>query len=427
MNNVRFYRLTSLPQFDSANHQGIFVHLTTADATHKTGLWFGGANGWEYLTNDTTPESITNAINALDVNGYAQATMDTNVVVGDKTDSKLTILGIKEDDGKISNDSTKNVDIAIEGIYDENTNKIATQLTVKNAIESLDSLGTIQAVTTAQAEGNNDNTVLTFKGIKEENGKILQGDGTNTFTVGDAKLKIQIGSNEAGAFEVFSANAQTDSTIKLDGYVFKKEGDVISVITSTPVTSDNKLVTQKDVASLNGAMHYKGTVSSLEDFEKIISNTDSDSDAEEAGNVYIATGNFTHVNTVISTGDMIVFNGANNYNVIQSNITLGTGAGQIAANTEDLTDGNLVVATGNGIKTTGISASVLEATNNTRNLTYSNITGGIAITDSLKIMNRDFDKSINIVSENNSIQITGNHDDQGDNGIKLDLVWNTTI
>ena len=457
MSNVRFYRLGTLPSFDSTKHQGIFVHATGTTAGSDTylmetgvtfnqwlinnhyteipsGLWFGGENGWELLSNDTTSGKIDAAIDAkiqeLDVSGYAQATMDTNVVVGDKTDSKLTILGIQEVDGEISNDSSKDVNIAIDGVYNETTNKIATKSTVTNAIEALDSEGTIQAVTTAPAQGNTANTVLTFKGVKEENGKILQGDGASTFTVGDAKLKIQIGSKESGAFEVFSANAQSNGAIKLNENVFKKdENNVISVITkNNDVSSTNPLVTQKDIDSLAGAMHYKGSVSSLADFEKIINNTDSDSDAEEAGNVYIATGDFTHGDNDISTGDMIVFNGPNNYNVIQSNLTLGTGAGQVAANTEGLTNGNLVVATDKGIKTIGISASVLEETNNTRNLTYGTISGkGITITDSLKIMNRNFDKSINIVSENDSIQITVEKDEQADKGVKLDLVWNTTI
>ena len=78
MSNVRFYRLGTLPAFKETKHVGIFVHVTTGDTTHKAGLWFGGAAGWEYLTNDTTPQSITDAINALDVNGYAQAGITTS-------------------------------------------------------------------------------------------------------------------------------------------------------------------------------------------------------------------------------------------------------------------------------------------------------------------------------------------------------------
>ena len=61
------------------------------------------------------------------------------------------------------------------------------------------------------------------------------------------------------------------------------------------------------------------------------------SDAEEAGNVYIATGipegSFTDDNgNVIENGDMIVFNSASEYKVVQSNITLGIKSGQIAKN-----------------------------------------------------------------------------------------------
>ena len=426
MANVRFYRLGILPDFNVSKHVGIFVHVTTGNTTHKAGLWFGGENGWEYLTNDTTPESITNAINALDVGGYAQAEMS-----GDGT--TLTIKGIQEVDGKIGipNSDNLNLNIAIDGGYNKDTNKIATQSTVTNAIGALDSEGTIQAVTTASAEGNTANTVLTFKGVKEENGKILQGDGASTFTVGDAKLKIQIGSSTAS--DVFSANAQADSTIKLDGNVFTKNGDVFSIYTTEGVSSTNPLVTQKDIASLGGAMHYKGTVSSLDDFNKIINNTDSDSDAEEAGNVYIATGNFTHGNNDISTGDMIVFNGLNNYNVIQSNITLGTGSGQIAANSAALLKDKIVVASENGIETIDFDGTNLTSTengNNTRTLSIANgnVTDGVfhhavTITDTFKVIGKDFSKSINITSNNRSIDIANN----SNIGVMVDLVWNTTI
>ena len=339
MANVRFYRLGVLPSFDVSKHVGVFVHLIpTEGETHKAGLWFGGATNWEYLTNDTN--AIDAAINAkiqdLDVEGYAQAEMS-----GDGT--TLTIKGIQEVDGKIGipNSDNLNLNIAIDGGYNKDNNKIATQSTVTNAINALD-VNTVQAVT-KETSGNI--TTLTFKGIKEVDGKIYQGDDANpsTLVVGDAKLKIQIGS--AAASDVFSANATVDSTIKLDGNVFTKNGDVISVITPTAVASDNRLVTEKDVANLAGAMHYKGTVSSLTEFQNKL----ADSDAEEAGDVYIATGiqegSFIHNGNTIENGDMIVFNSASEYKVVQSNITLGTGDGQIAANVGALADGNMVIAT----------------------------------------------------------------------------------
>ena len=56
--NVRFYRLSQLPIFKRESHQGVFVHLTQADATHPVGLWFGGTQGWEFLTNDPNAVKI---------------------------------------------------------------------------------------------------------------------------------------------------------------------------------------------------------------------------------------------------------------------------------------------------------------------------------------------------------------------------------
>ena len=433
--NVRFYKVNVLPPFDVSKHVGIFVHLTTetiiSDKTYKAGLWFGGTTDWEYLTNDITPGAIDAAIDAkiqeLDVTGYAQAKINTNTPINGKPNSTLTILGIQEVDGEISNDSSKDFEVAIDGKYDKTDNKIATQTTVKNAIESLNTTETIQAVTkTTEVNGN---TVLTFNGIKEENGVIAPGDGGSTFTVGDAKLKIQIGSSTAS--DVFSANAIKDSTIQLDGLVFRKNGDEISVITPTPVASDNRLVTEKDVANLAGAMHYKGTVSSLTEFQNKL----ADSDAEEAGDVYIATGiqegSFIHNGNTIENGDMIVFNSASEYKVVQSNITLGTGDGQIAANVGALADGNMVIATSGGIKTIGITETQLTGgDNNKRTLSIAN--GGIedntfhhavTITDTFKVIGKDFNQSINITSNNRSIDIAAN----GETGVMVDLVWNTTI
>lgn len=431
MANVRFYKLATLPSFDGSKHIGIFVHVTTGDTTYKAGLWFGGTNSWEYLTNDTNAinAAIDAKIQGLDVTGYAQATITPNTPVDGKPNSTLKILGIQEVDGIISNNSSNDFEVAIDGTYNKSTNKIATQTTVKNAIEGLNTTETIQAVTkTTEVNGN---TTLTFNGVKEEKGIILQGDEQNPekFTVGNAKLNIEIG---ADSFEVFSANAEENKSIFLDGNVFKKNvnGDknVLSIYTTEGVSSSNPLVTQKDIASLGGAMHYKGPVSSLEEFNRIL----GDSDAEEAGNVYIATGNFTHGNNIISTGDMIVFNGASNYNVIQSNITLGTGSGQIAANSAALSNGKIVVASENGIKTIDFDETNLTDTTgkNERTLSIANGTiddngfhHAVTITDTFKVIGKDFSKSIKITSNNRSIDIAND----SNIGVMVDLVWNTTI
>lgn len=464
--NVRFYKLATLPNFE-AKHKGIFVHVTSnltrtlnEEGTYnyiwgklnsgdiqkiviqqienrpvlvpewmnlrridtvESGLWFGGENGWELLSNDTTSGAIDAAINAkiqeLHVDGYAQATI---------SGSTLTISGIKEDNGKIAKDTNNNLVIAIDGTYNESTNKIATESTVTTAIGALDSEGTIQAVTTAQATDNNANTVLTFKGVQETNGVIAQGTGTDTFTVGNANLKIQIGSAEAT--NVFSANAQSDSTIKLDGLVFKKnDNNEISVITPTAVSSSNKLVTQQDIANLNGAMHYKTTIANAGAWPETV----------KAGDVYIATGeNFEYNGQVIESGDMIVFNSESitDFIVVQSNITSGIKSGQIAKNVGDLTPNNMVIATSEGIKTIGISETNLTDTNdNHRHLSIGpngpadgDFHHDVTITDALKVIGKDFSNSINISSPNRSINIINKNVATGI-GVMVDLVWNTRL
>ena len=471
--NVRFYKLATLPSFVLEKHNGIFVHVTETmhsitwkptvgnEVNPKTlwmtpeksgesverinlvkwlstrhiteiasGLWFGGENGWELLSNDTTSGAIDAAIDAkiatLQNNGYAQAEITTTT-----NSSTLTIKGIKEDNGIIGIPDSENLNfkIAIDGVYTE-SNKIATQSTVTTAIttaiNNLDA-NTVQAVT-FNTPVNGGNTTLTFNGIKEADGIISQGDGATTFIVGDAKLKIQIGSNEASAFDVFSANAQSDGAIKLNEYVFEKdENNVISVITPTAVSERNRLVTEQDIANLSGAMHYKGSIAS-----------DTQWPANEnvkAGDVYIVTTSFTHSgeSNPFEVGDMIVFNGPNNYNVIQSNITLGTGIGQVAANSAALAKDKIVVASENGIETIDFDGTNLTSTengNNTRNLTIANgnindngFHHAVTITDTFKVIGKDFSKSIDIKSNNRSIDIAQN----GNNGVMVDLVWNTTI
>lgn len=481
MSNVRFYRLETLPSFEVPKHQGIFVHVTGTmynnpwflsdkekpqinpetlwmepekvgesverinlvkwlSTRHITeiasGLWFGGENGWELLSNETNSAAIDAAIVAkiqgLDVGGYAQAEITTTT-----NSSTLTIKGIQEVNGKIgipADSENLDLDIAINGVYSQ-SNKIATQSTVTTAIEALDVNTAVQAVT-FNTPADNDNTTLTFKGIKEVDGKIVEGDGASTFIVGDAKLKIQIGS--ATIDNVFSANAQSNGTIKLNEYVFQKgENDVISVITPTAVTSNNRLVTEQDIANLAGAMYYKGSIANADAWP---ANEDV-----KAGYVWIASGNFEHGNESIESGDLIVFNTNNDnskYTIVQSNITLGTGDGQIAANVGALADGMLVVGvnseTGKGIKTVEFDVTNLTGTTgkNERKLTYDNGTPDTSdatlfhsatIKDTFKVIGKDFTETINISSTNRSIKIARNAGDGDSTGVVVDLVWNTIM
>ena len=477
--NVRFYRLSALPSFE-AKYKGIFVHVTFNLTRHlledkvtyeyrwdgkltdkeiqaiviqeivekettrpvlvpewmdvrridtvESGLWFGGENGWELLSNDTSSGAITAAIDdkiaTLHVDGYAQAKI---------SGSTLTISGIKEDNGKIAKDTNNNLVIAIDGTYNESTNKIATQSTVTTEINGLN----VDTIQTVDKTTSGNTTTLTFKGVKEANGKIAQGDGATTFTVGNANLKIQIGSDEAT--NVFSANATEDSTIKLDGNVFKKEGDVFSIYTTEGVSSSNPLVTQQDIANLGGAMHYKGPLTGAQ------SGAGSWPSTIAAGDVYIVTTSFTHSgeSNPFEVGDMIVFNStsASDYKVIQSNLTLGIGDGQVAANVGALADGMLVVgvnsATGKGIKTvnfdvtnltgtTGKNERTLKIENGTADTLVASLYHDVTITDDFTVIGKPFTETINISSTNRSIEIAANASENA-TGVVVDLVWNTTM
>ena len=173
-------------------------------------------------------------------------------------------------------------------------------------------------------------------------------------------------------------------------------------------------------------MQYKGSIAS-----------DTQWPANEnvkAGDVYIVTTSFTHSgeSNPFEVGDMIVFNGATNYNVIQSNITLGTGSGQIAANSAALSKDKIVVASENGIETIDFDKTNLTDTTGKNERTLGIANGGIedggfyhavTITDTFKVIGKDFTKTINISSTNRSIEIAKN----GDTGVMVDLVWNTII
>ena len=427
-------------------YKGMLVVVTSDTTASNNGIWeyvgpddVATANptlesNWVHLISGETSNTTINAaidakIQGLDVPGYAQATITPNIPVDGKPNSTLTISGIKEDNGQIAKDDGQKFEVAIDGEYNKEDNKIATQTTVTNAIEGaiegLDVQTPIQAVTFNTPE-NSVNTTLTFKGIKEENGKIVEGTGTDSFIVGNANLKIQIGSG--AATNVFSANAQVDSTIKLDGLVFRKNGDEISVITPTPVASNNRLVTEKDVASLAGAMHYKGAIADESGWPTT---------TPKKGDVYIAIGDFKKDTTIIESGDMIVFGDDGSFTVVQSNITLGIKSGQIAKNDGDLSpNNNVVIATSNGIKTIDFDGNNLTSTengNNTRNLTYDNgsldglLYHDVTITDTFKVIGKDFNQSINISSNNRSIEIAKKTVEGVDTGVVVDLVWNTSI
>lgn len=115
--------------------------VDNVDSTYITGV------NVNTPTDLATVATVTAALETLDVTGYAQGAIDTTTT-GQTT---FTVKGIQEADGKISDDSSNNTNLVIDGTYNASTNKIATQSTVTTAIKNaLDSEVTFKGVTGTQ-------------------------------------------------------------------------------------------------------------------------------------------------------------------------------------------------------------------------------------------------------------------------------------
>ena len=117
--NVKFYKVAELKTYNKSNHEGVFVYLTTKSGNFEPGLYFGGKNGWEYLTDvefDTSKLSATN-VQSVD---YTAAS-GTN-------GAKLTFKGTSETNGiiKQGNGTTalQFAKVATSGNYGDLSNKI---------------------------------------------------------------------------------------------------------------------------------------------------------------------------------------------------------------------------------------------------------------------------------------------------------------
>lgn len=118
-----------------------------------------------------TKQTVTDAINGLDVTGFAQASVDTAT----QNQTTLSINGIKQEDGKIATDATTKTDIVIDGTYNASTNKIATESTVDNKITTR-----IQALDGSATIASKNGNVVTIKtGVTEEDGVINNDNGTD--------------------------------------------------------------------------------------------------------------------------------------------------------------------------------------------------------------------------------------------------------
>lgn len=231
-------------------------------------------------------------------------------------------------------------------------------------------------------------------------------------------LKVGASGRESS---IFTANQANDTTVTL--------GTGLSLTTGESGAGNNYIL-NVDLSGIAGAMHYIGAIANDAAWP---------STTPAKGDVYISTGTFTHTpsggtGTDIEPGDMIVFGDSGAFTVVQSNIKLGVGQGQVATNSAALTSGNIVVASATGIETISFDATNLTDTSNKNTRSYSaaptnqdaSVTGlyhGALVTDTFKIMNRDMNSSLTIASQNRSFSIEGS----GSAQVSLDLIWNTVM
>ena len=359
MANVRFYKLSSLPTFVANTHTGIFVHLTAAYNDGTTDYPEGLWFGGRVGWEYLTNASDTSAI--------------TNIVTA--------------------------------------------------AIENLDASTVATLVADAIPAGSGSGTTLTLKGVQEQNGIISQGTGASTVTIGAGKLQIGVG-NASNPSDLFGANDTGNTVLVLDDTVLNYDPSThkLGIITNSNTSSSNKIATMSDIASLSGAMHYKGVLNAASDLP---------STTPAPGDVYIVKTAFTSGGNTFEVGDMVVYGNAGALSIIQSNMTIGTASGQVATNDGALTNGNIVVATANGITTSSYSLS--GASSRTQTITDSTPSGqtpadgvnhSTSIVDTLTIFGENRTTRLVIGSTNPSIEVKEGI--SSDEDVNIDLVWNTT-
>jgi len=280
-----------------------------------------------------TKATVTNAINTLNVDEYAQAEIDTTKTSGE---TAFKVKGIKEVDGKIGA-GTNTVDLKIDGTYNASNNKIATQSTVTTAINNLN-------VDTNKGAASISGSTITINAVQQENGLIKDGTSTTinldgTYNATDNKIATKSTVTEAinaldttadvqaVEYTAASGNDGVKLTFKgvseTDGKIAQGSGatalqfakvattgaaaDVTYTNTTSGMTATNvqAAIDELDgrVDSLVGGMRYNGDISTA---TATLNGTTNDI---RPGDIYLASGGFQIGSTSVEAGDMIVYKG----------------------------------------------------------------------------------------------------------------------
>ena len=285
-------------------------------------------------TNLATVATVAAALNTLDVTGYAQGSIAS---ASDDSTSVITINGIKEEDGKIAKDTTTDVTINVDGVYNASTNMIATQSTITNAIDSLDVnniTGFGAGKTLATLTETDGKIAATFQNISITSSQISDlsntYSSTGTVAVTGTAVAAAIGTLDTPSDVTISGLSGTTLTIngvkEVDGIISETTNPQVTLEFKSAPTNANKIITEDDISGIVGAMVYKGVV----DGTHPLPTTNV-----QAGWTYVVAEAGTYAGEVCEVGDMIIAKDTTpNWNVIN-------GENQV-------TNGNVTMVAGNG-------------------------------------------------------------------------------
>lgn len=272
----------------STNQLDVQVEGTSIVTNHAANL--GVADSYDYDDNKiATVATVTSAINALDVDEYAQAEIDTTT---SQTETTVKIKGIQETNGEIAAGSNT-VDIKIDGTYDATNNKIATKSTVTTAINNLD-------VTQDKGAASISGSTITINAVQQEDGLIKDGgsttinlDGTydastnkiaTKSTVSEAIDAISGAGLEVSAAGVITATTQTTSddqaNVATTEFVHNvvetldTSADVHDVVYTAADTTNGAKLTFKGVSETDGVIAQGSGTTKLQ-FAKVATSGDA--------------------------------------------------------------------------------------------------------------------------------------------------------